>query len=395
MTPNRAQPHRRGMALLLVLSVLAFATVMGAALLSSSALQVSVSANATSIAAAEALAESGVNYAMYQLQATTEEQIALGQFWTGQNGIDLGDGIDGTINVTVTRPDTSKQHYLVESIGAVGGISRRIRAKIEINLSFQPKHAVAFNGGLTLPLNMTVVGPLKSSGTVILVNSALMQGRVRAASIVGPPWPSDYEILGAGTPASVPSSHRSYLQYVYNGHTYNAERISANNIANATYNPNALTNPAGIFYTDQSITLGDNVTINGTLHVRRKDTSSTTNIGRLNIEGSNIVIRANSGFPALIVEERIRIGGNPRSCNVYGLVWTADGIIRGSLLQSGCTLNIYGALLNASTGTVLDALFNGKIRVEYRPEYLNVGDFSTSNNSPESVAVLSWERSGS
>lgn len=378
------------MALLLVLSVLAVATVMGAALLSSSSLQASVSSNTLSIAAAESLAESGVNYAMYKLQSATEEEIGRGEFWGGQSGISLGSNTSGTIDITVTRPDATKQQYLIESTGNSDGITRRISATIELNMTFQPKHAVVFNGGLTLPLSMTVVGPLKSSGVVILLNSALMQGRVRAVSIVGPPWPTDWELLPSGTPVGVPTSYRDYLTYQVDGVSYSAQKLGGT-IDKVTLSPSA-SNPAGIFWTDGDVTIKDNVTINGTLVVKKKSGGTE---GRLTVEGANSKIVAQPGYPALIVEDRVIMKGLSRALKVYGLCWINTSITRSGASQLNSTFEVYGSLLMAGVGVPIDPLYTGKVRAEYNEQYLDVPDFSTSNNAPESVTVLSWERSSS
>jgi len=388
-------PKRKGVALILVLAALAAATVMGFAILSSASLQASVSNNSGSIAAAEALAESGVNYAMYQLQSMTEEEAGAGEFWTGQNNITLGADVPGTINVVVTRPDSAVHQYLIESTGSIttdsGTITRKLRASTEIEMTFQPKHAAAFNGGLTVPLNTTIVGPMKSSGLVTLLNLGNIQGIVRAASIAVP-LPSELEILSAGTPAAVPTTHNNYLTYEHEGQTYNAELISSSTLTNVTYNPNAATNPAGIFYALGAITLKDNVVINGTLYVKRVSTASTSTIGRLTLDGNNVVIRAQDGYPALIVDEKIRLVGTPRSTDIYGLVWTAEGITNGGLLQTGHALRVHGGFLSATTSAPLPSAFVGTIRLEYVPEYLNVPDFSTSNTAPAGVKVLSWEQ---
>jgi Tfp pilus assembly protein PilX len=388
-------PRRRGIALILVLAALAAATVMGAAILASSSLQATVSSNSGNIAAAESLAESGVNYALYKLQAMTEEEAMNGEFWAGAQDIGLGDAIPGTVDVVVTRPDPTQHQYLIDSTGMIesdaGDITRTVRVTTEIQMTFKATNAAAFNGGATIPLNTTIIGPVKSSGNITLLNVLNVQGLVRAAGFLLP-FPSLYELLDSNPPPSAPTTYRNYLTYEYDGQTYNAELISSPTLSNVTYNPNPVTNPAGIFYALGAITLQSNVTINGTLYVKRVSTASTSTIGRLTLDGANVVIKAQDGYPALIVDEKIRLLNNTRSTSVYGLVWVADGIIKGSVLQSAHSLKIYGGMLFAGTGTPIDTLFNGTIRLEYSPQYLNVPDFSTRNTTPESVKILSWEQ---
>lgn len=388
-------PRRRGIALILVLAALAAAAVMGAAMLSSSSLQATVSSNSGNIAAAESLADSGVNYAVYKLQSMTEEEAMEGEFWAGARDISLGDGVQGTFDVTVTRPNPALHQYLIESTGRIesesGEITRKVRAATELQMTFKATNAAAFNGGATIPLNTTIIGPVKSSGNITLLNVSNVQGVVRAAGFLLP-FPTLYELLDSSPPPSVPTTYRDYLTYEHDGQTYNAELISSPTLSNVTYNPNAVTNPAGIFYALGAITLQSNVTINGTLYVKRVSSASTSTVGRLTLDGANVVIRAQDGYPALIVDEKIRLLNNTRSTSVYGLVWAGDGIIKGSLLQSTHSLKVFGGMMFAGTGAPIDSLFTGTIRLEYKPEYLNVPDFSTLNTTPESVKILSWEQ---
>src|SRR5258705_1476248 len=66
MRSQRSQ--RRGVSLLMVMAVVAIATVMGMAILASNTLQAEASANQDHAWQADAMAESGVNLGLYYLQ---------------------------------------------------------------------------------------------------------------------------------------------------------------------------------------------------------------------------------------------------------------------------------------------------------------------------------------
>ena len=64
----RHERHSRGFALLVVVAVVALASVLGFVMLSSATLQNRASANQGRLTSADYLAESGLNIAMYYLQ---------------------------------------------------------------------------------------------------------------------------------------------------------------------------------------------------------------------------------------------------------------------------------------------------------------------------------------
>src|SRR5205823_4412594 len=80
----------RGMALLLVIAVIALAAVLGYAMLSGATLQNRAGANQVRLAGADYLAESGMNIAMYYLQnpdkAPGYPSFGGVGYWTGTGG---------------------------------------------------------------------------------------------------------------------------------------------------------------------------------------------------------------------------------------------------------------------------------------------------------------------
>jgi Tfp pilus assembly protein PilX len=120
----------RGMALLMVLLVVAVAAVLGYAMLASSSLQSQVAGNIQRASAAELLAESGINLAMYYVQNPTKAPPAWvpngnpkpGDTILSATGVSLGnraDGtaVDGTFDFTVKLDPTVAGQYSITAIG--------------------------------------------------------------------------------------------------------------------------------------------------------------------------------------------------------------------------------------------------------------------------------------
>ena len=72
--------RRQGMALVMVITVVAVAAVMGYAMLANNTLQSRVGSNAKLGAQADSLAESGIQIAMYKLQNLSERDVGNGLY---------------------------------------------------------------------------------------------------------------------------------------------------------------------------------------------------------------------------------------------------------------------------------------------------------------------------
>ena len=101
------------MAMMLVMIVIASASVLSVALLASNGVQQQIARNGADQAQVTYLSESGLNLAVYYLEHPDRSPVQLqrgpfgGQFYPGESGVTL-DGLSGAvdINVTNTGPDT-------------------------------------------------------------------------------------------------------------------------------------------------------------------------------------------------------------------------------------------------------------------------------------------------
>jgi hypothetical protein len=162
-----SSPPRRGVALILVMGVILVAAVLGYAMLSHASLTQQVSANASQSAAAQGMAESGVNLAIYYLQnpekwkeyptayPDTEKYDRDGKYWTGTKGqfVDFGSPSIGSVKVTVERTNPLvRWQYDVVATGRCAGSSleRTVNATVYLDAEYKIEHAAVFTNDVTL-----------------------------------------------------------------------------------------------------------------------------------------------------------------------------------------------------------------------------------------------------
>jgi hypothetical protein len=384
-------PGRGGFALVQVLVVVAIAAVLGMAMLSGSALQVQQSANEGLAAEAEQLAESGVNLAMYYLQYPARAPALKNGYWPGGLELPLGGKSKGRADVTVTRDATDTQVYYVTSSGKAKGsgageqIVRTVKAELRVRPGLQVRHGLLSAVNLTLGLNVKVTagnvivdGALTNYGVILNVASA------RSFPVLG----SILKILTLAPTAKVevprPETIERYETYVYaDGRAYPREALASSSVAGATLGPSA-GNPMGVYFAPGNLTLGDNVTINGTLVVE----------GDLILNGSGVKITAPAGQPALIVTGDIRTR-SIKSMTVNGVTWVGRSIRGDGVTSLLTTLAFNGALMfgGSAGGTgagAIDASAGTTVDIRFDPTRVNVPDMD--RELARSVTVLRWGR---
>src|SRR5687767_892151 len=317
---SAAPRARRGAAMLLVLYVIAVAAILVYAMLSMASLQRQMERNIRRGPEAEALAESGVNLAIYYL---LNPQNAPGYaamtnidwYWPGTGGpVGFGAAADGTIDVAVTHDPAKPFEYEITSTGAAAGsaVSRTVHSRVFVNADYEVNHAAVFGsepiavGGFTTlgalgePTKVYARGALtiKTGGKVY---GTVYKGLFSPASLVQPIGGS-FQALPV-VPVFVPpdlSRVRSYLTYTLPGDptntVYTADTHAGGLSLGGAWGPSA-TNPAGVHVVTGDLTLLANAHVSGTLVV-------TGNLS-LNLLASTVsVATLQSALPALVV------GGN-------------------------------------------------------------------------------------
>ena len=412
---------RPGIALLQVMCVVAVAVVLSYALLSSSALQVKSNSNRADAMQADALADSGMNLALYYIEnpLAAPTRNADG-YWPGENSISFGEGVRGAADVAVAR--TAANTYSVTSTGKVGNandsqLTHTAKAVVKLNKGLTINKAVSFAGSTRVGANFEIYGNVACRGTFDLPIGSAVNGVISAVDIS-----LIKGLIGGRTRVSassivLPSAYtiNTYKTYTYAGKTYKAAVLSDKILRNRTLGPTG-DNPAGVYVfspetpsNSVSLTLAGNVTINGTLVVEN---------AVLNVIDKNNVITAAPGFPALIASKEVAILGKDSAGLIPGLL-NAIGDLLGGLLggllgtsniESALTVNglawlgesihtesdapnadvrVVGALVFGGSGGVPTSL-TGRVRATYDATRAAVPDIDT--RFPSGPQIVTWGR---
>jgi hypothetical protein len=404
-------PARRGMALLLVIAVVALATVLGLAMLSGATLQSQTGANARHGAAADSLVESGVNLALYYLQYP-EKAPALNAagYWEGTGGgISLNPDVPGTVQVSIVRDPDDSWTYEIRSTATITGgpttITKKGGCRVYVRNQFMARSPGAFNGGITLNNGTSFDGDVYCSKTMAMKTGSIVTGVgycKTAQTGIGYTQPATSphysKTLTGGNVAPLPSElFMYYPTYAYNGQQYNTSVV----ITGALLPANTLTsalgvltrgiiggNPMGVYYCDSNsggaLKLGDNCSIDGTLIVN----------GDCQVAGTNVRITANSGFPALVVTGNLELVGPGSSATLNGVVYVGGQLKTSGSSSPLCKLTINGALLSGNNGTSgsspIASSYNAVTVVNYDVSKCIASDLSWQLRSPTGVSIVRW-----
>lgn len=376
------------MALIMVINAVAVCAVLGLALLAASSKQVLVAGNIQGTSQARYAAESGVQVAMYYLQYPDKTPAgtttARGVF-RGQSGIDLGGGQSADVTVT----DEGGYRYLITSTGRVTTprttLTHVLKCRVEVFYQYQQDYAVGFPSGVYLPSNTIINGELRCDGLLWLANNTVrINGTAYYRSLWGAMGVIDDPIqLGQNDPLHFPAASqlRAYTSaYTYQGRQYNAQKLTVTSLSNTILPTSAqrLTNPAGLFWTDQALDLNDNVTINGMIR--------SVN-GNVRVRGRNVTINRTDGFPALVINQSLVYPASNKQITINGLCWIGGSVDKSGGSGSGNQLTVNGGLIVMGG---IDMAFSGYITVNHRPDKVKVPDFSGVNAVPAAVRIINY-----
>jgi hypothetical protein len=387
----RAARRTRGIALMLVVAVVAVASVLGMAVLSSAALQSQAKGNSIRATDAQYLAESGIHLALYYLNNPDKAPSLVAGVYPGQNGVTFGADVNGTVDLAVTNVGTDL--YEITSTARAGPnpakrTTRSLKVRVLVKTAYVVKHAANFWTNFTVPALMTIDGDVRCDGT--LTNNGAVSGDIYAngSNVAGwkqaPGYPTKsvptithinlHQQLGAATPYY---TYRDSNGVVQTG----TPEIITGPITGALVP--APTNPKNVWFVNNNVTLGDCV-INGTIVVRGG--------GRTLTVTGNAHITPHEGMPGLIVSNSIRFQADslPKSLVVDGLCWTGNNIVTTGVEAYNCHLEVNGALMMAGPGPAVSNLYNGTIAVKYVPQNVNLPDLAVSNRIPQSIKIVRW-----
>ena len=261
------------------------------------------------------LADAGLNKAVWYLTNTAPDNSTVGSWRTAAYSTDPGPDStdpqqeslgDGTYTMWV-EPELLGSDIMVTARGTVNNIERTVRETITLAPSVPEAFDKAgYSGGNIDFRNSsgTITGDLDAVGTVDNEGGMNIPDTITEGSAVAVPSvdTAAYALI-AGTTVS----------------------------GDMTFNPGTYN---GIWYVDGKATIGDNVTINGTI-------IATGNIVVTNTD--NLTVTPTSNYPALVSDAKIT-GGKLKTSTINGLIYAATSIdlnlglnntINGSIISPG------------------------------------------------------------
>lgn len=380
--------RRRGVALLLVLSVIAVASVLSWAMLSSAALRARLNDNLQSSVSGRYLADSGVSYAMYYLRYPEKSPVALttgayNTFYGGQSGLTLWDQADGVVNVVVTN--TAKDTFLIRSTALVDGLTQVSEAEVSITTTgYRVDSAAAFGGAIQLPSTVSITGLVSTVSTVANaagnILSSLGGSTISVKADAVPAFNTLELVKETGVTASTGGTDRTYT---IDGVTYIAEKAPLT--ISGTLNTSRPTlNPANVWYSDDSVTI-NGATIVGTL-ILRNDSKDLT------VQGTNTINAKASALPALVVGKELKLSHTSLKAarlNVNGVTYLNNKISASgsTLLAMGNTFQ--GALLMGASAPKIEGT-TGPITITKTATAADVR--LTKDDKVSGITVNRWTR---
>lgn len=344
---DRSQRPRRGVALVMVLSVVAAASLLAWGMLASANMRSQVDNNAVDTVEAVSLAESGVSYAMHCLRYPSRVRPAAADpatwFYPGELGLKPWSDARGTVDITVTNTGTNK--YKIRSTATVtrGANLSAGKHTIEADVTLKLQgimNAAGFNGGLTIPSTMNISGPVVASGAIPNFSSQVTNSSplVVASENVVPPDSQVALLLETGTASTISGATATDRTYTYNGNTYIAEKAPATITILGLNTLRPALNPLNVWYSDTSVNL-NSANFNGVLVLRGSATLGVA--GTCNVNGP-------SDMPTLVVNSNIDLKSTAvinAKLYVTGAVWIGGKFTALVNNRTTAVINIDGALL--------------------------------------------------
>ncbi len=381
--------RQRGIAMVLVMIVVALATVMGVAYLSTATMRMASSQNLLDATRARYLAESGVQHAVEELEndpalvLASSKQHPLGPFYAD-------DSEDGYM--FYCEPDLSVSgRYRLYGVGTRGQIQQT--SSVTVFRGFGNdftggKSVIVANWPVTLTNRSSIEGDVAVAGK--LINNGTVHGNVVYTGDLDNNGTIDGTITRVGPfGVMVPSLDWSdYKKYkLFDTQQHDACRMTSHVFVST--DPRAqggaitAANPGGVVWMDPPrwtvATLADNLDFKGTIIVN----------GNLFIDGSNIKLEAADGFPSLVVNGKITV--SPRAnIQIKGLVYATGGIDKADWHDdtSATSVTIDGGLVSPSEG--YHAPINGTFVTRYKGDRCSLYDVQRGNNRPSTVRLISW-----
>ena len=388
----RSAGARRGVALLLVIFVVLGVVVLGTAMLYSNTQRALSSHRLSDGRRALFLAESGAVRAKWRL---SQSDTSSAGYWTGVK-LQHIDRSQDYYDIEISCADG---RYEIVSTGCVldaGGhilARQRIVSHVRARSEWDAGVAVFSESMAVLPSAAVIVGDVYS-GSLVLNDGSVAGSIIAQSLIVGSGSVSGLQTPWSSVQINGPDVALDYYDtYTLDGSTYHAAHYYDKDLKadNPLNDGGAITdtNIKGVVFMDHQeddpaaadVMIKKNVNFHGTLIVQ----------GNLVIDGDNVTLRAEPGFPALIVTGDLILQGSSKHRTIDGPV-----IIGGWFNAEGhdnSTMTINGALIFKGSGLFSPFFTQGSIMVNYDSAKGRIRELRNQTAGP-AVGPLNWKPRG-
>ena len=383
------QSRRRGFALLLVMMLVMVAAILGITYMSTASVKAASSDNLVQASRAKYLAESAVQHGMYMLQkdstqfTNTSAAHPLGPYYAD-------DSQNTYVFWAQKAADTGV--WTVSGRGTCGALAQTSSATVFCGAGvdvMKGQGMYATGSPITVPTgikvygNISVKGSIKntgyiegditySSGTLSKADEGNHVGtvtKVLSTSITPPTilysdYSSTYKLPGQTCTSA--RDRNSYLTY--------SDPLCKDKAATSS-------NPGGVVYMDPyyagTVVISSNVDFTGTIVIN----------GDIIFDGSNVKLKAKTGFPAIVCTGSIYVTQGT-NVDIQGLVVANNGI-RAYTSGMYTKTTITGGLL--TQGRAYDSgLMYGTHELHFNADMCRLYDVKTGKNTAASMKVLNW-----
>ncbi len=373
----------KGIALVLVLMLVAVGTVLGMGLITSSTVRVIGAQNLVHAARAHYLAESGLSHALHVLK--TDPEALVGSAATPLGPYYLDDNKDCYYFHGMQDAFSPNVYYLTAE-SYVNGLTRRASYTVYCqrqSLNRLSRGVLIGSAAACLPTSLEVMGDIQNNGGQ-LTNYAVIVGDVYCKGAVLDPLDRvDGRIIMGADEVTLPNAaideYKLYSLFGRNNVAH--ERVANEFLRSDPLNRGGAVTPGNVggvvWLKPQS---GDSVRIHSGV-----DFTGTIIIdGDLELSGDGIKMRAVRGFPAIVATGKILIADNA-DVAIMGTVIVGGGVVPLGSRAVGSATVIDGALVAGTVG--YDVNLDGIHKLNYVKERTALYDFSADENSDELVRM--------
>jgi hypothetical protein len=355
--PSLRTQRRRGIALLMVLLIVAAITILATGFLAGADTELACGGNTLVRIQTDQLAQSGLEHAKGLLlhpQEVPVDQNGCVTYWSGATGQQLVAPSADYYQVTVVRNTSKADDYCTYDIASDAyrgtGADKKGESRLSAQLRLDPCIALGIGAAGTTGLwsGLTVQGDVSSAGR--LVNRGTIQGDVFSDSLDGPIVGQHSTIQPLAWPAVAVTDFTSRYGTV----------ALPGEVKNTTLGPYR---PLRICHRSGDLVLAGNAVIDGMLLVE----------GSLTVRGVNNIVRAGKNLPAVYVTANLIVEKGAR------LAITGLAAVGGDIRVGGSTtVRVLGALFGAQglVQTAEDASGNANTATLYNtPAWQSAGHF--------------------